>query len=99
MRQHSVAKRSRGTFAGVKGHVATRIFLYNVHLALFVRMDDAITCTNASVSSSFSKLEIAEQMTSTIIANWERKDLRFRRGSPLACRVMGIACSRLSSFI
>ena len=28
----------------------SRIFLYNVHLALFVRMDDTITCTNASVS-------------------------------------------------
>ena len=25
----------------------TRIFLYNAHLALFVRMDDTITCTNA----------------------------------------------------
>ena len=28
----------------------SRIFLYNVHLALFVRMDDTITRTNASVS-------------------------------------------------
>ena len=29
-----------------------RIFLFNVHLALFVRMDNSFTCTNASVSSS-----------------------------------------------
>ena len=29
----------------------SRIFLYNAHLALFVRMDDTITRTNASVSS------------------------------------------------
>ena len=28
----------------------SRIFLYNVHLGLFVRMDDTITRTNASVS-------------------------------------------------
>ena len=28
----------------------SRIFLYNVHLALFVRMDDTITRKNASVS-------------------------------------------------
>ena len=35
----------------------SRIFLYNAQLALFVRMDDTITRTNASVSiSSFSKL-------------------------------------------
>ena len=27
------------------------IFLYNAHLALFVRMDDTITRTNASVSN------------------------------------------------
>ena len=25
----------------------SRIFLYNAHLALFVRMDDTITCTDA----------------------------------------------------
>ena len=29
----------------------SRIFLYNVHLALFVRMDDSIICTNRSVST------------------------------------------------
>ena len=28
----------------------SRIFLYNAHLTLFVRMDDTITRTNASVS-------------------------------------------------
>ena len=28
----------------------SRIFLYNAYLALFVRMDDTITRTNASVS-------------------------------------------------
>ena len=27
-----------------------RIFLYNVHLALFVWIDDILTCTNTSVS-------------------------------------------------
>ena len=31
----------------------SRIFLYNMHLALFVRMDDTITRTNASVSIVF----------------------------------------------
>ena len=29
----------------------SRIFLYNVHLALFVRMDDITICTNRSVST------------------------------------------------
>ena len=29
----------------------SRIYLYNAHLALFVQMDDIITCTNASVST------------------------------------------------
>ena len=29
----------------------SRIFLYNAHLALFVRMDDTITRTNALVSN------------------------------------------------
>ena len=74
-------------------------------------MDDTITRTNPSVSrlaSSFSKLELAlevvraaiavYQTTRRIVANWERKGLRFRRGSPLACGVMDIACSSVSHF-
>ena len=32
----------------------------------------------------------ADQTTSRIFANWKRKELCFRRGSPLACGVMGI---------
>ena len=30
----------------------SRIFLYNAHLALFVRMDNTITCTNTSVTNA-----------------------------------------------
>ena len=78
----------------------SRIFLYNAHLALFVQMDDTITRTNSSVSiiwlGSKSSHYFADQTTSRIVANLERteyEELRFRRGSPLECRVMGIACS------
>ena len=44
-------------------------------------------------------LPFADQTTSTIVAEkeyeyeYKDKDLHFRRGSPLACGVMGIVCS------
>ena len=64
----------------------SRIFLYNVHLALFVWMDDTITHTNASVSNVISILKLAlevrvlpspfaDQTTARIIAN-SGKNLR-----------------------
>ena len=84
---------------------STRIFLYNAHLALFVRMDDTITRTNETVSI---KLELALEVralpslftdqTTESLQNGnecEHEELHFRRGSPLACRVMDIACFSL----
>ena len=68
-------------------------------------MDDTITCTNGSVSISFSKLELALEVKCTTAAvcrpdNKQNRcklgkyeELHFRSGSPLVCRVMGIACS------
>ena len=41
-----------------------KVFLYNVHLALFVRMDDTITCSNASVSSKSRRLQTRQQAES-----------------------------------
>ena len=45
----------------------TRIFLYNAHLALFVRMDDTITHTNASISSKVSKRYHLPRLAFTMI--------------------------------
>ena len=46
----------------------SRFFFYNVHLALFVRMDDTITRTNASISIVYySLLEIEVNTTSVNI--------------------------------
>ena len=66
-------------------------------------MDDTITHTNASVVSSFSKLELAlqvrvlpspfvdtRQQAKLLQTGKEYEELYFRRGSPLACRVMRI---------
>ena len=64
------------------------------------------TQTNRKVSS-FSKLELAywnylcrlqtRQQAQSLQTGkeCEYEELRFRRGSPLACRVMGITCSSL----
>ena len=41
-----------------------KVFLYNVHLALFVRMDDTITCSNASVTSKSRHLLTRQQAES-----------------------------------
>ena len=41
-----------------------KVFLYNVHLALFVRMDDTITCSNALVSSKSRRLQTRQQAES-----------------------------------
>ena len=77
----------------------SKIFLFNAHLALFVRMDDTLTRTNISVSiaslgsKSTILLPFTDQTTSRIVANLEYEELRFIRGSPLACGVMSIPCS------
>ena len=88
----------------------SRIFLYNAHLALFVRMDDTITRTNAIGTYCHSKLELAlegralfadQQQADSLQTGkeCECKELRFRRGSPLACGVMGIAWSSYNSHL
>ena len=92
------------------------VFLYNVHLALLVWMDDTITRTNSSVSVVIiSKLELASEvrplpsrhcLQTRQLAELlqtgkecEYDELHFRRGSPLACWVMGIACSSCQHYL
>ena len=63
-------------------------------------MDDTIPRTNAS---SFGKLELALEVRyhrrlqirqqAELLLTGEYEELRFTRGSPLARRVTGIACS------
>ena len=60
----------------------SRIFLYNAHLALFIRMDDTITRTNASVSSKLelalevralsSRLRLQTRQQAELLQNWGR---------------------------
>ena len=57
----------------------SRIFLYNAHLALFVRMDDTITRTKVTSFSKFSELELALEIRASTVAsqaellqNWGR---------------------------
>ena len=74
-------------------------------------MDDKITCTNKSVSIvTFSELELALEVSALPSPfadhttreslqtgkECEYEELRFRRGSPLACGIMGSVCSSLS---
>ena len=70
-----------------------RFFLYNAHFALFVRMDDTITHTDASVRIIISKMHYSgvalcrpdKQNRCKLGNNMnEYEELHFRRGSPLA---------------
>ena len=45
------------------------------------------------VSKSTYTVAVVDQITSKIVANSDYEELRFRRGSPLACGEMDFVCS------
>ena len=86
----------------------SRIFLYNAHLALSICLDGWHNYPHKRIGKYCSKLELALEVRALTIAvcrtrqqadllqtgkEWNMRELRFRRGSPLACGVMGIVSS------
>ena len=83
----------------------SRIFLYNAHLALFVQRMTQLWLHKLSFNKLTLKLALEVRALQCHLQTrqhaeslrtgkeCEREELCFRRGSPLACEVMGIACS------